>query len=217
MSKEEFLDIYSGIGQHMGTMSRNEVHKKGLWHKTFHCWIIYKDENNEGFIVFQKRSDNKKSWPGYFDISAAGHIEAGETIEDGLRELKEELGVEVEFDKLISLGTRVCVEEFKENTLNHEFQSIFLLYDDRSLQSYNLQGDELSGVCSIKITELLLLFSGKISHINVDGLLINKDRQKVETNFKFTLDKLIPTLDEYYYKIAILADRALKGESHLRI
>jgi isopentenyldiphosphate isomerase len=217
MSKEEFLDIYNGIGEHIGTMSRNDVHNQGLWHKTFHCWIIYKDENNEGFIVFQKRSDNKKSWPGYFDISAAGHIEAGETIEDGLRELKEELGVEVEFDKLTSLGTRVCIEEFKENSINHEFQSIFFLKDNRNLKNYHLQGDELSGICKIKISELLLLFSGKITEIDVEGLVVNKEKQKVDTTFKFTLDKLIPTLDEYYYKITILADRALKGENHLRI
>lgn len=217
MSKEEILDIYNGIGDHIGTMSRDEVHKKGLWHKTFHCWIIYGDKYGKGFIIFQKRSDNKKSWPGYFDISAAGHIEAGETIEDGLRELKEELGVKVEFNKLISLGTRVCVEEFKENTLNHEFQSIFFLKDNRSIWDYNLQGDELSGICKVSISDLLLLFDNEIGCINVEGLIVNEEREKVETKFKFTLDKLIPTLDEYYYKIAILANRALKGEKHLLI
>lgn len=43
-------------------------------------------------ILLQKRSQNKDSFPGKFDTSSAGHIQAGdEPLESALRELKEEL------------------------------------------------------------------------------------------------------------------------------
>ncbi len=54
----------------------------------------------------QKRSATKKSHPNCWDISGAGHIRAGESVIDGaIRELKEELGVEVEEKDLEYIAT----------------------------------------------------------------------------------------------------------------
>ena len=45
----------------------------------------------------QKRAMNKESFPGMFDTSSAGHIQAGdEPLESALRELHEELGIQAE-------------------------------------------------------------------------------------------------------------------------
>ena len=130
MGTTEILDIYNGQGQLVGSKERDLVHKDGDWHKTFHCWIIFRDSLNTDYVVLQKRSD-KKSWPGYVDISAAGHITSGEKVEDGLRELEEELGVVIDFKNLINAGIRVCIEDFKVGTSNHEFQHVFFLIDNR--------------------------------------------------------------------------------------
>lgn len=52
--------------------------------------------NDKKELLLQKRSATKKSHPNFWDISGAGHIRAGETVTEGaIRELKEELGVEV--------------------------------------------------------------------------------------------------------------------------
>ena len=128
MAKKELIDIYNGVGKKIGTKRRDHVHTDGDWHKTFHCWVIYKDESGEDYIILQRRSDNKPSWPGYVDITAAGHYLAGENIEDGLRELKEEVGINALMSELIPLGTRVCIEEFQKGSINHEFQDVFFLY-----------------------------------------------------------------------------------------
>jgi len=213
----EFLDIYNGKGQYVGKKEREFVHKDGDWHKTFHCWIISKDENGNDCVILQKRSENKKAWAGFVDISAAGHLESGETMEDGLRELEEELGVKVEFNKLIDTGIRVCVEEFKEGTINHEFQNVFFLIDNRDIEDYKLQGEELSGILCVKIDDLLSLFSNEINEIISMGLVIDSSGNKVENSYQITREKFIPTLDNYYYKVMILAKRILRNEKHFHI
>ena len=57
-------------------------------------------------ILLQKRSQNKDSFPGKFDTSSAGHIQAGdEPLESALRELKEELGISAVPEQLHFAGT----------------------------------------------------------------------------------------------------------------
>lgn len=57
--------------------------------------------------MLQRRSASKKSDPNCWDISGAGHIRAGENIIDGaIRELKEELGVEVKDRDLQYIATK---------------------------------------------------------------------------------------------------------------
>ena len=57
-------------------------------------------------VLFQKRSMNKDSFPGKFDTSSAGRIQAGdEPLESALRELGEELGIQATPEQLVFAGT----------------------------------------------------------------------------------------------------------------
>lgn len=56
---------------------RSLVHRDGDWHGTVHTWIVRRREN-EWELLFQKRSEQKESFPGKYDISSAGHRQAGE-------------------------------------------------------------------------------------------------------------------------------------------
>lgn len=58
---------------------RNLVHQDGDYHRAVHVWIY---AESTGELLLQKRSDNKDSWPGQWDISSAGHISAGDTSLD---------------------------------------------------------------------------------------------------------------------------------------
>lgn len=48
----EILDIFDAQMKHIGTAERKEVHTKGFWHKTFHCWIV-RSKNGEGSVIFK--------------------------------------------------------------------------------------------------------------------------------------------------------------------
>ena len=112
----EILDIFDSSMNLIGTADREEVHKKGYWHQTFQGWIIKKREGKV-YVVAQKRDKRKKTAPNMLDITAAGHLHAGETPLDGVRELEEELGIRIEPEKLINLGIRIAASESK-NKIN---------------------------------------------------------------------------------------------------
>ena len=93
----ELFDIIDENGNPTGKIvERSIAHAEGIPHRTAHIWIIRR-RNEKTEILLQKRSRNKDSFPGKFDTSSAGHIQAGdEPMESALRELEEELGIHAE-------------------------------------------------------------------------------------------------------------------------
>ena len=93
----ELFDICDEQGNPTGDkVERSEAHAKGICHRTAHIWIA-KQENGRYKVLLQKRSMDKDSFPGRYDTSSAGHIQAGdEPMESALRELGEELGIKAE-------------------------------------------------------------------------------------------------------------------------
>ena len=102
----EFFDVVNECGMPTGeVVSRDEVHRDGIRHRTAHVWVIRaKNSGSEKGerasatsayeVLLQKRSMKKESYPGQYDTSSAGHIPAGEEpLESALRELREELGI----------------------------------------------------------------------------------------------------------------------------
>ena len=66
-------------------------------------WLV---DPARSLVALQKRSPNKDTFPGRWDISAAGHIESGdESRPTAVRELAEELGVICAEGDLDFLGT----------------------------------------------------------------------------------------------------------------
>ena len=88
---EEIFDIIDTQGNPTGeTVTREKAHAEGIPHRTAHIWII-REKYGRTEVLLQKRSMNKDSFPGKFDTSSAGHIQAGdEPLESALRELGEE-------------------------------------------------------------------------------------------------------------------------------
>lgn len=66
-----------------------------------HIWVWRKTESGIE-VLLEKRASTKPTWPGYLDISTAGHIDAGESLfEAAIREADEEIGLKVDSEKLI--------------------------------------------------------------------------------------------------------------------
>ena len=73
----EYLDIVDENGVPTGKIAeRTAAHKQGLRHRTSHVWIL-RERAGKVEVLLQKRSQNKDSFPGCYDISSAGHIPAG--------------------------------------------------------------------------------------------------------------------------------------------
>lgn len=50
--------------------------------------------NNKNEILLQKRSNKKDTFPGYYTVSASGHVDKGESyLASARREIQEELGI----------------------------------------------------------------------------------------------------------------------------
>ena len=95
---EEYVDLFDSDDRPLSrSVPKRQAHQQGLWHRSAHVWIY----DRTGNILMQKRAQTKDTFPGLWDISVAGHISAGETPTEGaLRELKEEIGLEVQPDQL---------------------------------------------------------------------------------------------------------------------
>lgn len=146
----ERLDIVDINGKTTGeTVERETAHRNGIRHRTSHVWLLRK-YNGKTQVLLQKRSKDKDSYPGCYDISSAGHIPAGEEfLESALRELKEELGIEAKADELIYCGQRQF--EFRETFHGKKFwdnqvSNVYALWRDLEAAAFSVQKSEVDAV-----------------------------------------------------------------------
>ncbi len=67
---------------------------------TVHVWV-WRLTGSGLEVLLQKRSLTKAQKPGMLDISAAGHVDAGESsLDAAVRETKEEIGLAIQKDKI---------------------------------------------------------------------------------------------------------------------
>jgi 8-oxo-dGTP pyrophosphatase MutT (NUDIX family) len=70
---------------------------------------IYRRVGNSIEILFQKRSNNVGRYSGFWDVSAGGHINLGETaINAAVRECKEEIGAEIDKNNIEFIVSDTC-------------------------------------------------------------------------------------------------------------
>lgn len=143
MSKEYF-DLLDENGNKIGkTKLRNEVHKDGDWHKAVHIWII----NNKGDILLQRRCATKDSNPNMLDISSAGHLTAGDdSLTGAIRELKEELNLDVNKEELQFIKTLKRSSKYISTFINNEFDDLYILRTDKTINDMEFQEDEISEI-----------------------------------------------------------------------
>ncbi|WP_419912875.1 NUDIX hydrolase [Candidatus Poriferisodalis sp.] len=210
----EQLDVVDEVGRYLRTAPRDEVHERGEWHRVFHCQIVTL-RDGVPTAVLQQRSRAKAAFAGLIDISAAGHLAAGEAPLDGVRELEEELGVTPAGTDLVPLGVRRLADDSGEGTLNCELTSVYLLRDDRPLTDYVLARDEVDAVLDAPIADLLALFGGAPS-ITVKGISSAGHPDASEITLEVTLDDFVPS-SEYWVVLMVMAQRFLAGQGPLAV
>ncbi|MDR0978934.1 MAG: NUDIX domain-containing protein [Lachnospiraceae bacterium] len=148
----EFLDVLDENGNYTGIAeSKSKCHEKGLWHKAVAVFII----NSKEQVLLQKRSPNKKAWPNMWDISAGGHVTAGEFgINSVIREIKEEIGIDVNKIDITFIGA-VTSSDMQGKMKNNHFNEYYIIKKDIDETKCVLQKEEVSEVKWINKDEII--------------------------------------------------------------
>lgn len=149
--KEELVDILDEKGNRTGqTMMKSEAHDKSLRHGGAHLWIY----NSKGEVLLQLRHRKKVIRPNVWDVSAAGHIIAGDTPkETAVREAKEELGLNVDPKKFKFIGVKKVAEPMPEGWTHRVFNWTYLTQLDLGLEGLELEKDEVTDIRCIPLDE----------------------------------------------------------------
>jgi isopentenyldiphosphate isomerase len=201
---DELLDVLDQLGRSTGEVVwKSEAHRRGLWHRCFHCWVFGGD--GEPYLLVQRRAATKDTWPGCLDVTAAGHLQSGEEpLRGGLRELEEELGLRVEAGALIPLGTRRIEQEIPGGC-DREFHDVFLLFDPTPPKELRLQEGEVEAVLRVELRDAETL----------DDRASAPAEEYAEGRVSVTrvrLSDFVPNKDDYLRQVAGAARRVLAGE-----
>lgn len=161
---EELIDVLDENGVKTGeVLTRNEVHKRGLWHRAIAVAII----NEQNQILVQQRSFKKEKNAGKWDISVAGHISSGQdALSAASREINEEVSV--------NLGFNVDIKEFrymfsyrkqeilKEDYIERQFYDFFVLRKDGlRAENIKIQESEVEQIKFVSVSELNEMIENK--------------------------------------------------------
>ncbi|WP_299667664.1 NUDIX domain-containing protein [uncultured Polaribacter sp.] len=141
---DELIDILTPEGKPTGkTAFKSEAHQNGWFHATVHIWLFTSDEK----ILLQKRALSKKVFPGLWDISVAGHIGAGEeTLASAIREVSEEIGLNLKEKDLIKIGTRTHQVSHANGIQDNEFHHVFIAELKVPIEKLTMQTKEVAGL-----------------------------------------------------------------------
>lgn len=130
----ELWDVYDQCMQLTGrTHERGVPLQEGEYHLIVHVYPV----NNKGEILIQKRAANVRTKPNMW-ATTGGSVVAGEDMYTGaMRELKEELGIEVEREdaRLLSIMERP-----------NRFRSVWMVKTDKEISELSLQKEEVADV-----------------------------------------------------------------------
>ena len=153
----ELIEIVDENGNFTGqVMDKEEAHDKNLLHNEVGIFII----NDKKEILLQKRSANKRFNPNKWGL-CAGHVDAYETLEEAaLREIKEEVGLDVSIEELIPY----CEKEVTIKDSNSHITYFYYVKCNKKEDEFIIQEEELSEVKWFNIDEIIMMIKeGKTS------------------------------------------------------
>jgi isopentenyldiphosphate isomerase len=162
---KELLDIWDESGKATGQIFEKSIaHQKGLFHPTVHVWFYTTTPS----LLLQKRGSNKETFPNLWDVSVAGHVSSGESIIDGaLREIKEEIGLQLIPDDLLLIDVRKNINQFSNGIIDCEFQHVFLSELKISLEDLVIQKEEVDDVRLFSFDEIEICIQQKHSEFKI--------------------------------------------------
>ena len=142
----EWFDVVDEKDKVIGKATRDECHSNPkLMHRVVYILIF----NSKGELLLQKRSMKKDMSPGKWTSSASGHVDSGDNYTDAAkRELKEELGIELEL---------VWMLKFLDITSQES--EIAVIFTAKSAGPFKAEPEEIDEVKFFTIEEIKGLLS----------------------------------------------------------
>ena len=157
----ELIQIVDENGNFIGQIiDKEEAHDKNLLHNEVAAFII----NDKKQVLLQKRSANKRFNPNKWAL-CAGHVDAYESLGDAiLREIKEEVGLDISKDDLHQFGER----EFTIRDSNSHITYFYYIRSNLNEKEFIIQKEELSEVKWFDIDEVIDMIKKNDSSIVFD-------------------------------------------------
>ena len=216
----ELFDVCDSLGRPLGMRKRRaDVHRDGDWHRSLHCWVVGQQTDGTPYVVFQRRSEAKDTSPGKLDATVGGHLAAGESVEEALREAQEEIGHSLSMDELLPLGVRQAALDVEPGVRDYEVQYVFLHQTNLPLNAFAPNPAEVAALVEIPIPAGLSLFTGKCAGITVKALC----NQRCHPNEAWLAEQRIHKedfvlqADRYFYRLCVQTDLMYKDFPHISI
>lgn len=154
----ELFDVRTEDGEKTGQVrERGVAHRDGTPHATAHIWIVRENQKSGYDLLLQKRSWNKDSNPGCYDISSAGHVSAGdEYLPAACREMQEELGIRTTGEDLELVGYKKASFSsvfYGKPFHDREICAIYIYRKPICAEQLQLQQEEVESVCWMDFQE----------------------------------------------------------------
>ncbi|MGC6432528.1 MAG: NUDIX hydrolase [Jejuia sp.] len=167
---DEYIDIATKDGKLTGEKElKSVIHKKGLYHHTVHLWLYTKTNH----VLLAQRAKEKLICPLLWDVSVAGHIDAGETAEEAtIRETHEEIGLTLMQKDLKKIGVFQCFQSYDNGITDNEFHNTFIAELKVPLSNLIPQKGEVEALKLIMLSE----FENLINNIGTDNHLVPSNK-----------------------------------------
>lgn len=135
--------------------------REGALHGSAHVWV-WRQGSKGAELLLQRRSEHTRTWKGYLDISAAGHIDAGESpIGAAVRETHEELHIDIQSKDLVMLfAYRLAPLKTDSGIIENEFQWVYA-YESTDVTVIQPDSDEVTGLVWATIPQITDYLSSK--------------------------------------------------------
>lgn len=150
----ELIEIVDKDGNFTGQIiDKEEAHDKNLLHNEVAVFIV----NNKKQVLLERRSANKRFNPNKWAL-CAGHVDAGESLESAaLRELKEEVGIDISQNDLMPFAER----KFTIRDSNSHITYFYYTKSNLNEEDFIIQQEELSEVRWFDIDEVIEMIKNK--------------------------------------------------------
>lgn len=168
----------------------------GDWLGSIQIWLYTTGE--EPSLIYQRRT-LKGTWaPGKLDVTAAGYYEQGEQGLDGLRELREELGITLQPEEVQFFGRKINVNLDSLGRERRSVSNIYFAEYHGLLDGIHMHDGELEGVFFLPLRKLMRLFKGEIKTFQAEG----RTSAGAPATYDVALDSFPFNFDDYHRRMA---------------